>query len=98
VKSRTHRRSGTSSIDCRRTFNVSREINFAFGCGILFIFDAVQAAPRERLVGADRRSLSCAFARRDGELVVWFWIGTHEEYNRSSIDCADDPQRAESAT
>ena len=22
-----------------------------------------------------------ALARRDGELVVWFWIGTHEEYN-----------------
>jgi hypothetical protein len=22
-----------------------------------------------------------AVARRDGELVVWFWIGTHEEYN-----------------
>jgi hypothetical protein len=23
-----------------------------------------------------------ALARRDGELAVWFWIGTHEEYNR----------------
>jgi hypothetical protein len=22
-----------------------------------------------------------ALARRDGELVVWFWIGTHEKYN-----------------
>jgi len=23
-----------------------------------------------------------ALARRKGELVVWFWIGTHEEYDR----------------
>ena len=22
-----------------------------------------------------------ALARREGELAVWFWIGTHEEYN-----------------
>jgi hypothetical protein len=22
-----------------------------------------------------------ALARRHGDLVVWFWIGTHEEYN-----------------
>jgi len=22
-----------------------------------------------------------ALARREGDLVVWFWIGTHEEYN-----------------
>jgi hypothetical protein len=22
-----------------------------------------------------------ALAHRDGELVVWFWIGSHEEYN-----------------
>jgi len=22
-----------------------------------------------------------AVARRDGDLAVWFWIGTHEEYN-----------------
>jgi hypothetical protein len=22
-----------------------------------------------------------ALARRDGDFVVWFWIGTHEEYN-----------------
>jgi len=23
-----------------------------------------------------------ALARRDGELAVWFWIGTHEKYNQ----------------
>ena len=23
-----------------------------------------------------------ALGRRKGELIVWFWIGTHEEYNR----------------
>lgn len=23
-----------------------------------------------------------ALARRRGEMIVWFWIGTHEEYNR----------------
>jgi hypothetical protein len=23
-----------------------------------------------------------AMARRRGERIVWFWIGTHEEYNR----------------
>jgi hypothetical protein len=23
-----------------------------------------------------------ALARREGELVVWFWIGTHKEYNK----------------
>jgi hypothetical protein len=23
-----------------------------------------------------------ALARRDGELVVWFWIGTHRDYER----------------
>jgi hypothetical protein len=22
-----------------------------------------------------------ALARRDGDLIVWFWIGTHEDYN-----------------
>ncbi|HYJ04618.1 MAG TPA: hypothetical protein VEX43_05760 [Chthoniobacterales bacterium] len=22
-----------------------------------------------------------ALARRAGDLIVWFWIGTHEEYN-----------------
>lgn len=23
-----------------------------------------------------------ALARRNDELIVWFWIGTHEEYNQ----------------
>jgi hypothetical protein len=22
-----------------------------------------------------------ALARRDGDLIIWFWIGTHEDYN-----------------
>jgi hypothetical protein len=28
-------------------------------------------------IGSSHRAL----ARRNGDLVVWFWIGTHEEYN-----------------
>ena len=27
-----------------------------------------------------------ALARRDGDLVVWFWIGTHEGYN-NFVNC-----------
>jgi len=29
-------------------------------------------------IGASHRAL----ARRAGDFVVWFWIGTHEEYNK----------------
>ena len=30
-----------------------------------------------------RISLSCrALARRKGELIVWFWIGMHDEYDK----------------
>ena len=25
-----------------------------------------------------------ALARRTGDLIVWFWIGTHEDYNKLS--------------
>jgi hypothetical protein len=30
-----------------------------------------------------------ALARRKGELIIWFWIGTHEEYNNSCGNCVN---------
>jgi hypothetical protein len=46
------------------------------------------------LAFAERRNGICvvrigrnyrALGLREGDLIVWFWIGTHEEYNRFSF-------------
>jgi hypothetical protein len=38
-----------------------------------------------------------AVARRDGDLIVWFWIGTHEEYNDLINQLLRHPVVAETA-
>ncbi len=59
----------------------SREKSFNFGCVIHFTLQCSSSRLSETSgqyrIGDHYR----AVAQKHGDLVVWFWIGTHEEYN-----------------
>ena len=61
--------------------NVSREKSFNFGCVIRFTLQCSSSRLPETSgqyrIGDHYR----AVAQKHGDLVVWFWIGTHEDYN-----------------
>jgi len=74
--------SGVSSISCRPTFNALLETIFTFGNATPF-HPSLQFKPLVGEVWSVRIGDHYrALARRHDDLVVWFWIGTHEAYNK----------------
>jgi len=60
--------------------NVSLEKSFNFGC----VIRSTRQRSSSRLSetsGPCESAITIAPLRREGDLVLWFWIGTHEDYN-----------------
>ena len=61
--------------------NVSREKSFNFGCVIPFTLQCSSSRLSETSGQVRIGDHYRAVAQKHGDLAVWFWIGTHEDYN-----------------